>query len=177
MSLRVLLIHALSFSDAGPVIKSYSPELIVHPLLNHDDAVEKITPWLDRLHVILIGPGLGREPATFEVVIKIINACKEQRKPLVIDADGLFLVANHPEIIKNYPPPGVVLTPNVMEFARLMDVNSFEANNEIFSAAIEKLGQNVTVVCKGADDIIFNKNLQVPYLSVFKLPCVIKLFL
>lgn len=42
---------------AAPVIKSYSPELIVHPLLNSDNALEEIEQWLHRLHVVLIGPG------------------------------------------------------------------------------------------------------------------------
>jgi NAD(P)H-hydrate repair Nnr-like enzyme with NAD(P)H-hydrate dehydratase domain len=34
-------------------------------------AAGKIEPWLERLHVVLIGPGLGREAATF----KVSNRC------------------------------------------------------------------------------------------------------
>lgn len=117
---------------------------------------------MERLHVIVIGPGLGREPTTFDVITEIIRLCAQQRKPLVIDADGLFLVANRPETIKDYPPPGVVLTPNAIEFARLVSTSNFEQENDTnFAATVQQLGENVTVVCKGIDDMIFNKNVQV----------------
>lgn len=45
--------HVFCHNNAAPVIKSYSPDLIVHPVLNCSDAVEKIIPWLERLHVIV----------------------------------------------------------------------------------------------------------------------------
>lgn len=48
------LVHVFCHQEAAIVIKSYSPELIVHPILNKDDAVEQITPWLQRLHVLVI---------------------------------------------------------------------------------------------------------------------------
>lgn len=35
----------------------------------------------------------------------------------VIDADGLWLIAHEPNLVKGYP--GVILTPNAIEFARL----------------------------------------------------------
>ena len=37
------------------VIKSYSPELIVHPILDTEYVLEEIDQWLPRLHCILIG--------------------------------------------------------------------------------------------------------------------------
>jgi len=53
------LVHVFCCKDAAPVIKSYSPELIVHPLLDAPNAVNEIKFWLDRLHALVIGPGLG----------------------------------------------------------------------------------------------------------------------
>lgn len=47
------LAHVFCHSNASPVIKSYSPDLIVHPVLDCVDAVDKIMPWLDRLHIIV----------------------------------------------------------------------------------------------------------------------------
>lgn len=47
------LAHVFCQSEAAVVIKSYSPELIVHPLLDAENAVELIAPWLERLHVIV----------------------------------------------------------------------------------------------------------------------------
>ncbi|KAK4886939.1 hypothetical protein RN001_003210 [Aquatica leii] len=118
------LVHVFCSKEAGPVIKSYSPELIVHPLLDDKEAVNKISPWLERLHVILIGPGLGREPSTFSVIAEIIKLCRDSKKPLIIDADGLFYITQHVDAIKDYPAPGVILTPNAAEFARLIGENN-----------------------------------------------------
>lgn len=40
--------------------------------------------------------------------------------PTVIDADGLWLVAERPEVVRDFPDGcPVVLTPNLIEFARL----------------------------------------------------------
>lgn len=146
------LVHVFCAKEAGPVIKSYSPELIVHPLLDDKEAVKKIEPWLERLHVILIGPGLGRDPQIFNVITQIINVCRATNKPLVIDADGLFLISQNHEIIKDYPAPGVILTPNAIEYTRLF--NSQKANNE--KANIATLGKTITILRKGAEDEIMD---------------------
>lgn len=47
------LAHVFCQQEAAVVIKSYSPELIVHPLLDRVDAIDLITPWLQRLHVLV----------------------------------------------------------------------------------------------------------------------------
>jgi len=49
------LVHLFCEREAGQVIKSYSPELIVHPILDTEYALEEIDQWLPRLHCILIG--------------------------------------------------------------------------------------------------------------------------
>lgn len=52
------LVHIFCPKHAAAPIKSYSPELIVHPILDSPDAFKLIEPWLDRLHVIVIGSGM-----------------------------------------------------------------------------------------------------------------------
>lgn len=47
------LVHVFCMREAAVVIKSYSPDLIVHPLLDADNAVELVAPWLERLHVVV----------------------------------------------------------------------------------------------------------------------------
>lgn len=47
------LSHVFCHADAATVIKSYSPDLIVHPVLDREDAVDQIKPWIDRLHVVV----------------------------------------------------------------------------------------------------------------------------
>jgi hypothetical protein len=78
------LAHVFCAEGAGHVIKSYSPELIVHPYMREGgsgssggthtaydaelvtEAMEKIEPWLDRMSALVVGPGLGRDPTMCE---------------------------------------------------------------------------------------------------------------
>lgn len=157
------LSHVFCSRDAAPVIKSYSPELIVHPILDARNALELIKPWLPRLHVLVIGPGLGRDPCILETVGSIVQFCREHPdygKELVIDADGLFMVTENPEIIRNYPR-GVILTPNAIEFSRLAKAvldKEWEAtpnpDPEHVKALAAALGTNIVVLHKGASDVI-----------------------
>lgn len=143
------LIHIFCAKDAATVIKSYSPELIVHPVLDSCSAIEKIQPWLERLHVLVIGPGLGREPYILKTVTELIQVCRAVAKPLVIDADGLYLVSQTPEVIKNYP--GVILTPNAMEYYRIFG-NDNEPNQKI----LEMFGEQCVVFKKGRIDAFYS---------------------
>ncbi|XP_054575940.1 ATP-dependent (S)-NAD(P)H-hydrate dehydratase isoform X3 [Eptesicus fuscus] len=80
------LSHVFCTREAAPVIKSYSPELIVHPVLDSPDAVHEVEKWLPRLHALVVGPGLGREDALLKNVKGILEASKARAIPVVIDA-------------------------------------------------------------------------------------------
>ncbi|XP_071486114.1 ATP-dependent (S)-NAD(P)H-hydrate dehydratase-like [Diadema antillarum] len=82
------LSHIFCTGDAAPVIKSYSPELIVHPCLDAPNAVAELGKWLPRMHSVVIGPGLGRDQGLLDTVKDIISAARELELPLVIDAVG-----------------------------------------------------------------------------------------
>lgn len=132
--------------SASTVIKGYSPDLIVHPLLDSENAINEIEPWLDRLHVILIGPGLGRDTNILATVTELVKLCKRLNKPLVFDADGLFLISQDISLIRGYPK--TILTPNVAEFTRLF--------GETGDEKIKDLGPDITIIEKGSKDRIYN---------------------
>ncbi|EDW46583.1 ATP-dependent (S)-NAD(P)H-hydrate dehydratase isoform X1 [Drosophila sechellia] len=142
------LAHVFCHSNASAIIKSYSPDLIVHPVLDCVDAVERITPWLERLHVVVIGPGLGREPGILKTASNVLKLCMDTKKPVVIDADGLFLLNDNLSLICGQP--NVILTPNVMEFQRL-----FGEDDQAARQKMSLLGAGVTVLEKGANDRIY----------------------
>lgn len=48
-----------------------------------------------------------------------IKLARENNVYIVIDADGLFLVQTDPSVVKGYKR--VILTPNVVEFGRLVE--------------------------------------------------------
>ncbi|XP_071991666.1 ATP-dependent (S)-NAD(P)H-hydrate dehydratase isoform X1 [Engystomops pustulosus] len=142
--------------DAATVIKSYSPELIVHPVLDHINALHEIEKWLPRLHALVIGPGLGRNDSILETAKGIIEKAKVKGIPMVIDADGLWLIAQQPSVIHGYQR--AVLTPNFMEFTRLYEavltepVDSSDQHGSVLRLS-QAMG-NITIVQKGEWDLI-----------------------
>ncbi|XP_022084505.1 ATP-dependent (S)-NAD(P)H-hydrate dehydratase-like [Acanthaster planci] len=152
------LSHVFCAQEAAPVIKSYSPELIVHPVLDCDDAVEQTCAWLPRMHTVIIGPGLGRNETLLKNVLAVIDRAKDLNIPMVIDADAVSELSEHPEAIQNYTK--AILTPNVVEFNRLYrNVVGHEADPREPVGNTMRLSQklgNVTVVMKGENDIISN---------------------
>ena len=101
------LCHVFCEHSAGTAIKSYSPELIVHPVLRSlpadqadgdivaqlvDKSSEDVGQWIPRLDGVLIGPGLGRDAAVIETCSRLIVTTVINGKPLLLDADGLFIL-------------------------------------------------------------------------------------
>lgn len=104
-------------------------DLIVHPYLRTkgkleetlsiNDIVQRVKDVFSRLHVLVVGPGLSRDSVMQDTAKELIKIAREKNMATVIDADGLFLIQNHPDIIKGYKK--AVLTPNVVEFKRLCE--------------------------------------------------------
>lgn len=128
-----------------------------------DKIAEPIIDMLPRIHVLVVGPGLGRDKLMHEVVRRVLRAAKKQSTPFVVDADALALVCGDPNLVKGYEL--AVLTPNVVEFGRLTSAlgideqvkQAKESQGE--SAKVEALARalgGVTIVQKGAKDLISN---------------------
>lgn len=64
-------------------------------------------------------PSLGRSEHMQLSARIALRLARENQLYVVIDADGLFLVQNDPSVVKGYAR--AVLTPNVVEFGRLVE--------------------------------------------------------
>jgi len=127
-------------------------EAIVFPLPDTDGklsatAVPEILARLERMDAVLIGPGLGQSEGTFAAVKAVLE---NARCPVVLDADGINLIASHKDIVRGRTAP-TVLTPHVGEFARL----GGNCNTERVTAA-QEMAKNLscTVLLKGHSTII-----------------------
>lgn len=69
---------------------------------------------------VLIGPGLGRDDYSLKL---LETALKNVKVPLVVDADGINLIAENPALLKYIARPNVLLTPHWGEFARLAGID------------------------------------------------------
>jgi len=151
------LSHVFCTKSAAPVIKSYSPELIVHPVLDLPNAFNEIKTWLPRLHTVVIGPGLGRHQPVLDVVKSVIVQLRSDNIPMIIDADGLFLITQEPAFIQGYEK--VILTPNKVEFDRLINKKLPQQDNVAATeTALSNALDGVAVVRKGFHDTISINN-------------------
>lgn len=119
------LSHIFCDEQAAVPIKSYSPELIVHgclragsPPAEHDAQAAEVIKWFPALTALVIGPGLGRDPSLQAVAARVIEKAVQAEVPCVIDADGLRVVLDHPELVRG--SRWVVLTPNRPEYERML---------------------------------------------------------
>lgn len=69
--------------------------------------------WAD---VILVGPGLGKESSSYKLVETLLE---NTDKPLVIDADGLNIIAENTGLLRRHRG-SVVITPHIGEMSRLL---------------------------------------------------------
>ncbi|KIW07708.1 ATP-dependent (S)-NAD(P)H-hydrate dehydratase, variant [Verruconis gallopava] len=122
-----------------------------------DAAAQQVIDMLSRLHVVVIGPGLGRDPVMQEIVARTITEARKRNIPFVLDADGLFLVQTRPELIQGYKE--CILTPNVVEFGRLAKSKGIDVQREdpaTVCATLARAFGGPTIVQKGAKDYISN---------------------
>ncbi|OBZ74088.1 ATP-dependent (S)-NAD(P)H-hydrate dehydratase [Grifola frondosa] len=81
------LSHVICSPTAVGAIKSYSPDLIVHPILREEEIPYSIKPTLSsllaRLHVLVLGPGLGWEDYMIRFAKLALNIAKDQARRTV----------------------------------------------------------------------------------------------
>ena len=114
-----------------------------------DDKTNNFTiPDTNKYDTIALGPGIGTSRLSLAITDALIQ---KAQKPMVIDADGLNLLAGNPYLIKMLPKNSI-LTPHPGEFKRL----SGNYTNDI--EKLEKLKKfankyNVIVLLKGAHSV------------------------
>lgn len=164
MRLGADLAYVICSEKAGQVIKGYSPDVIVTPLLDCEDEslfVSEMDCLLKRIHSLVIGPGLGREKLMQARARKLIEMAKERSLELVLDADSLILVNEDRSIIEKNGH--VLLTPNRIELQRLLEsVYPSEKFNDLRKMELKEIEDlvqrcsqelEVSILAKGMVDI------------------------
>jgi hydroxyethylthiazole kinase-like uncharacterized protein yjeF len=164
-----------------PIVASRLAEA-TYLLLPHDmgvlapDAVKVLSEKIGDYDALVLGPGFGQEKPTEEFLSQLLSGQQVARKrrlgfageeetqeasskgvklpPLVVDADGLNLLAK----IDNWweqLPPETILTPHPGEMARLMGCETREVQAHRFDCAAEMAAKwGHIVVLKGAYSVI-----------------------
>ena len=140
--------------EAAAAISHHLVEQIVAPWPDADASrvVEFLLEATRHAGAVLIGPGLGREPKTQAIVRGFV---KETVRPLVVDADALFALAGHTEVVAGKK---AVLTPHDGEFSRLLGERADSAITNRIGAADEFAASlDATLLLKGPRSIVATK--------------------
>lgn len=105
------------------IAASMSLEVMAFPLADREGRLSAGSFALMREHLMacdagLIGPGLGRDEELSALTWKVLEDVKI---PMVVDADGLYAIREHREVLRERKEKGLVtvLTPHEGEFAYL----------------------------------------------------------
>jgi len=135
------LVSALIPECGYEIIQTAAPEVMCRT--SGKKQIQEITDW-EKMNAIGIGPGLDTDKTTAKAFAEFIDICKQ---PIVIDADGLNLLAKQQELFAKLPP-GSILTPHPKEFERLFG-KSPNSMQQLEQARTQAMRYNVHIVLKG----------------------------
>lgn len=122
----------------------------------HPDYITSIDFELNK-HTIGIGCGIGTLPQTKKVLAKLIET---NRKPMVLDADALNIIAEDDHLKYNIPA-GSILTPHPVEFERLIGQHCRSGYERLQHARKFAQTHKVYIVLKGAYSAIITPEQKV----------------
>lgn len=150
------LVHMAVPKPVQPLLAGHLPEAIWLPLSAQEgwiaeNALKPIKDILPQASALLLGPGVGLAPGTGEFVGKLL---KEKLPPLVVDADGLKLMAAYDDWFRRFALDAV-LTPHPGEMAALTGRSVEEIQRSRIEIAEEFARTwHQVVVLKGAFTVV-----------------------
>lgn len=142
----------------NPILETKATEVITRPLAEVEGrgalaqaALDEILELLKDQDVLALGPGLGRHPETAALVKALLRATE---RPTVLDADGINVLADEPEVLKEAKAP-LILTPHPGELSRLIkrEIKAIEADR-VGTAREFAAEFQVVLVLKGVPTVI-----------------------
>ena len=155
------LCRILTDEENRAILQGQIPEAV---LLTYDGAraeadgeafKEMVAGAVKQATAIVLGPGLGRSEASRLLVETVLE---QAFVPVVLDADGLNLVAEHPHFT-NYFTENIIVTPHVGEMARLTKKSAEEIKADPVGTARTYADiYGVTCVLKDAATVIAGRD-------------------
>jgi NAD(P)H-hydrate epimerase len=130
------------------VAAAAAPEVMVKPVKSYADLLE------ESIDVWAVGPGLGKSRAE-----QILDLIRNAKQPMVVDADGLNILAGKMETLKTAGGPRL-LTPHPGEMKRLFP-NENISRAEMATRFCEKYA--VTLLLKGSRTIVAEAGCPLSY--------------
>ena len=130
------------------------------------DMARELAPRLAGFAALALGPGMGRHDGAVEFLDALLEG---DAPPLVLDADGLYWLAERPELLGAHAGRAV-LTPHPGEMARLIDADTAAVQADRLGAARETAATyGAVTVLKGAGTVVAEPGGRA-WLSPFSVP-------
>ena len=140
------LVSLATHPSHAALVAMAQPEVMAHGIATG----HRLAPLLDKADAVVCGPGLGQHAWGKS----LLRAVLKSKKPLLLDADALNLVASAPQSV----PRGTVLTPHPGEAARLLGggttVPMVEADRYAALARLSTRFPGCAIVLKGAGSLV-----------------------
>lgn len=140
-------------ASAHPEYMTESLASTVHGSIAHSNLAsgrfERILPGKT---VVAIGPGLGQDSETQDVIRHLVQNVP---RPIILDADGLNAFAGHLDALQERKSEFLCMTPHPGEMARLLGISNAEVQADRIKAATEAAKRsNAHVILKGFHTIL-----------------------
>lgn len=148
-----------ALASTEKVIASVSTILPEAVFLTRQEGLKKLNNYT----TILIGCGLGLNSASDKYFTQIMQQLQKETMPVVIDADGLNLLAKFtPSKLSSSEERVLVLTPHPMEASRLLECSLEEVLNNLENSA-RKISEKYScvTVLKTHRTIICDKDFKI----------------
>jgi len=131
------------------IVASAAPvESMVKPVRRYRDLLE------EKIDIWALGPGLGKEHAS-----EVLNLIENAQQPMVVDADGLNILADKIHTLRTCRGPRL-LTPHPGEMKRLMEVGKM-ARSGIARNFCDQFP--ITLLLKGSRSIVCERGKPISY--------------
>ncbi|KAF0134189.1 MAG: carbohydrate kinase-like protein [Candidatus Saganbacteria bacterium] len=139
--------------SARDIVNIATPEAIIFGI----DSIKDIPDSILASSAIAIGPGLGSRRKMCKELLLYLKG-NNYKNPVILDADGINAFVNDLDILKSLGLD-LIITPHPGELARLLSkpVEEIQTNREKITRETA-LGINCTVVLKGCQTVIADKN-------------------
>lgn len=130
--------------------------------LDAGDCFSELPGDMAKYNAVGVGCGLGRNPRTATALERLLAWCRTHGIRMVIDADALNILSEHPEL-QAAVPVGSILTPHLGELERLVgqwedEEDKFDRANTLarrLDCIVVVKGPN-SAVCDRGRNIVFN---------------------
>lgn len=145
------LVKAYTPQENITALETLLPEALMEGYDRNCPQIRQLKQCMEWADVIVIGPGFGTDRMAEKILRYVI--CRS-KVPLVVDADGIHLLAKNRKLLEETKVP-VVLTPHVQEMAKFLKKTTEEILEDPIGIARQASKEyKITVVLKDAVSVV-----------------------